>query len=149
MSEGSTKNCARPNHARKSPSPYPNLATFGSASPMERSRWGPLSPMEEREEHMKVLLAAWGLCPLELPHPFVDDALFLASWVTGKASQLKHSPRKKKPGALSFPEPPHRRVSLKKVGIETSGQAVPSMQIDGTTRRSDRATMAPKSVFGR
>ena len=57
-------------------------------------------PPEERDDRMKVSPCMEIARPLELPHPFVDGALFLAPWVTGKAPpSLIQSRRKKKPGA--------------------------------------------------
>jgi hypothetical protein len=86
------KNCVRA-PCRKSPSSYPNLATFGSISfvavrgeitlgdvvPLGRTRW----PHESAP--LGVVRCTGIARRLELPHPFVDGALFLAPWVTGKA----------------------------------------------------------------
>jgi hypothetical protein len=85
---------------------------------------------------------------LELPHPFVGGALFLAPWVTGKVPQLMHPPRKRKPGAILSSSHLYRRF---KEGDrrEASGQTVPSMRIGGITRYLDRATMTPEYGFGR
>jgi hypothetical protein len=80
-------------HAPKKPSSYPNLATFGSISfvavrgeitlgdvvPLGRTRW----PHESAP--LGVVRCTGIARRLELPHPFVDGALFLAPWVTGKA----------------------------------------------------------------
>jgi hypothetical protein len=85
---------------------------------------------------------------LELPHPFVGGALFLAPWVTGKVPQLMHPPRKKKPGALLSSSHLYRRFKEGDLR-EAGGQTVPSMRIGGITRYLNRATMTPKYGFGR
>ena len=92
-SAGHMRNIVPPAACTQNPSSYPNLAKLGSISfvavrgeitlgdvvPLGRTRW----PHESAP--LGVVRCTGIARRLELPHPFVDGALFLAPWVTGKA----------------------------------------------------------------